>query len=249
MICCVRKLSRTVAVIASLGLAAVAGAQEVNDPLETVNRGIFWFNDKTDTYVLEPTARGWNYVLPEKVQTAIGNFFSNVRFPVVLINNLLQAKFVAASSDVGRFLVNSTIGVAGFFDPASDFGLEVHDEDFGQTLGYWGVPPGPYLVAPLFGPTNLRDGSGRIADSFAAVYPWFVPIPYTVGVTAVSTLNFRSQILTQVRGAKEASLDYYVFVRNAYAQSRQARIEDRADVSEELEEDLYFGEPEEEERE
>lgn len=228
-------------------LGTAHAEEEVSDPLEPLNRGIFWFNDKADVYVLEPTARGWNFVLPEKMQTAIANFFENVRFPVVMINNLLQAKLVEASSDVGRFLINSTIGVAGFFDPASELGLERHNEDFGQTLGYWGVPAGPYLVAPLLGPTNLRDGAGRLVDGATAIYPLFAAIQYTIGATAVDTLNFRSQVLKQVRDAKEASLDYYVFVRDAYDQNRRARIKDQADVEEEREEDLYFGDFEDEE--
>lgn len=222
--------------------ASLAAAEEVSDPIEPVNRGIFWFNDQADIYVLEPTAQGWDYVLPDRMQTAVGNFFDNVRFPVIMINNLLQGKFIAASSDVGRFVVNTTIGVVGFFDPATDYGLERHDEDFGQTLGYWGIPPGPYLVAPLFGPTNVRDGVGRIADTFTAIYPVFAAIQYTIGATAVNTINFRSQVLDEVQEAKEASLDYYVFVRNAYDQRRRTLIRDQPEVSAEVEEDLYFGE-------
>jgi len=237
------------AALALVVAAAPARGDGVSDPIEPVNRGIFWFNDQADIYVLEPTARGWNYVLPIAVQTAVGNFFDNIRFPVVMINNLLQGKLVAASSDVGRFLVNTTVGVLGFFDPATGYGLERHDEDFGQTLGYWGLPPGPYLVAPLLGPMNVRDGVGRIADTATAIYPLFAAIQYTIGATAVNTLNFRSQVLTQVGDAKEASLDYYVFVRNAYDQRRRALIEDTPTISEEVEEALYFGEYEDEEDE
>ncbi len=246
---CARRLAIALAAFIALGSGSTAGAEDVSDPLEPINRGIFWFNDKADVYVLEPTARGWNYVLPDRVQTAIGNFFENVRFPVVMINNLLQAKVVEASSDVGRFLINTTIGIAGFFDPATGFGLERNDEDFGQTLGYWGVPPGPYLVAPLLGPLNLRDGTGRLVDTATAVYPLFAAAPYTIGATAVNTVNFRSQVLSEVRNAKAASLDYYVFVRDAYDQSRKARVEDRVDIDEERVEDLYFGDFEDEQSE
>jgi phospholipid-binding lipoprotein MlaA len=235
-----RSLCRALAFAACIASSAVAA--EVSDPIEPVNRGIFWFNDKADVYVLEPTAKGWDYVLPERVQTAVANFFDNVRFPVVMINNLLQGKVVAASSDVGRFLVNTTIGVLGFFDPASGYGLEQHDEDFGQTLGYWGIPPGPYLVAPLLGPTNVRDGVGRIADTFTAIYPIFAAIQYTIGATAVNTLNYRAQVLDEVREAKAASLDYYVFVRDAYDQRRRTLIRDQPEVSAEAQEELYFGE-------
>lgn len=244
MISSARMMSLAVALATVAALPAAA--DEVSDPIEPVNRGIFWFNDKADVYVLEPTARGWDYVLPDEMQTAIAHFFDNVRFPVVMINNLLQAKPAAASIDVGRFVVNTTLGVAGFFDPASEFGLERHDEDFGQTLGYWGVPAGPYLVAPLLGPTNLRDGVGRFADSVTAIYPMFSAIQYTIGATVTNSLNFRSQVLEQVRDAKEASLDYYVFVRDAYDQSRRAHVEDRTDVSAENAQDLYFEDSEDE---
>jgi phospholipid-binding lipoprotein MlaA len=242
------KSSLAIAVVA-LACALPVAAEEVSDPIEPINRGIFWFNDKADVYVLEPTARGWNYVLPEKVQTAIGNFFENIRFPVVMINNLLQAKPLAASSDAGRFAINSTIGVAGFFDPAAELGLERHDEDFGQTLGYWGAPAGPYLVAPLLGPTNLRDGFGRVIDIATAVYPLFAATQYTIGATTVNTLNFRSQVLKQVRDAKEASVDYYVFVRDAYDQNRRTKIRDGVEDSEERAEDLYFGDVDDEQSE
>jgi phospholipid-binding lipoprotein MlaA len=241
-------------VLSCIALAAVLwvpqlAAEEVSDPIEPVNRAIFWFNDTADVYVLEPVARGWDYVLNDEVQAAISRFFDNVRFPIVMINNLLQGKVISASSDVGRFLVNSTIGVVGFFDVASEFGLERHDEDFGQTLGYWGIPPGPYLMAPLLGPTNARDAVGRIADSAAAIYPWFAAAQYTIGATAVNTINFRSQVLEQVRDAKEASIDYYVFVRDAYDQRRRALIDDAAEVSEERADELYYGEYDEDEEE
>jgi phospholipid-binding lipoprotein MlaA len=223
-----------------VALASPAAAREISDPIEPVNRGIFWFNDQADVYVLEPAARGWNYVLPNRMQSAIANFFDNVRFPVVMINNLLQAKFVDAASDTGRFVINTTLGVAGFFDPATDFGLERSDEDFGQTLGYWGVPPGPYLVVPLLGPTNLRDGVGRLVDTATAVYPLFAAFEYTIGATVTNSLNFRSQVIKQVRDAKRAALDYYVFMRDAYDQNRQARVEDRSEISAESAEELYF---------
>jgi phospholipid-binding lipoprotein MlaA len=115
----------------------------VHDPLERMNRGIFSFNEGLDRWFLEPVATGWDFVMPDPVETAIQRFFRNLGFPVVFVNDLLQGKPIAALQDVGRFALNSTAGIAGFFDPATEVGLPSHDEDFGQTLGVWGVPSGP----------------------------------------------------------------------------------------------------------
>jgi phospholipid-binding lipoprotein MlaA len=227
---------------AALLLARVASASEVNDPIEKFNRGIFWFNDKADVYVFEPAAKGWDWLMPKPVQHSIGHFFSNIRFPVIAINNLLQGKAQAALSDTGRFAINTTVGVLGFFDPATNWGFPQHNEDFGQTLGVWGVPPGPYLVLPFVGPTNPRDGVGMVADSFTAVYPWFAAFEYTIGARVISVVNFRAQVLDEVREAKRAALDYYVFVRDAYTQRRRALVNDQTGMSVEEEADLYFEE-------
>jgi phospholipid-binding lipoprotein MlaA len=216
------------------------GAESTWDPIEPVNRRVFWFNDKLDTYILEPTARGWNWLMPAPVQRSISRFFDNVRFPVIALNDLLQGKFTACGSDIGRFAVNTTVGVLGFMDPAAGWGLERHDEDFGQTLGVWGVPFGPYLVLPLLGPSNPRDATGLVADSFALVYPWLVPIYYTIGPVAVETVNARSQMLVEVREAKRAAVDYYVFVRDAYAQRRARQVKDTTEMTEEEQENLYY---------
>jgi phospholipid-binding lipoprotein MlaA len=196
------------------------------DPIEKVNRGIFWFNDRADAYVLEPTARAWHWALPDPVETSVSNFFSNLRFPILVVNNVLQGKPKAAAIDVSRFMVNTTFGVAGFFDPASDWGLVRHNEDFGQTLGAWGVPPGPYLVLPLFGPSNPRDTGGLVVDYVLSVYPWLVDSYVLFGVGAVNVVNARAQVIEEIRDAKEASLDYYVFVRNAYYQRRAVLVND-----------------------
>src|SRR5215470_10470772 len=147
---------------AGLGCVLLGGCAAENfrpdyDPLEPVNRKIFWFNDQVDNYVLEPVATGWDWAIPHVVQRSISNFFANVRFPIDLINNLLQGKLKNSASEVGRFAVNTTVGVLGFFDPATGWGMEAHQEDFGQTLGVWGVPPGAYLVLPIVGPSNPRD--------------------------------------------------------------------------------------------
>jgi phospholipid-binding lipoprotein MlaA len=213
-----------------------------HDPLENVNRKIFWFNDKVDTYVLVPVATGWDKVLPDRVQHSVSNFFQNLRFPIVAVNDLLQGKPVATAKDVGRFGVNTTVGVLGFFDPASGWGLEKHVEDFGQTLGKWGLPPGPYLVLPLFGPSNFRDATGLGVDYALSVTPFFVDEVYLVGAQAIDTVNERSLVLEQVRNIKESAFDYYVFVRNAYAQRRKALIADQTPepTPGTNEDDLYY---------
>jgi len=204
-----------------------------------MNRGIFWFNDQVDGYVLEPVAKGWDKIAPDPVKKSTSNFFQNLRFPIVAVNNLLQGKVVDSASDVGRFAVNTTVGILGFFDPASGWGLKQHNEDFGQTLGFWGMPPGPYLVLPFLGPSNPRDTVGLVADSFSVVYAYFIPVWYTLGARAVDVVNSRALVLREVRQIKEASFDYYVAVRNAYNQHRAALVADQAERSAQEQEDLY----------
>ncbi|MBP1687180.1 MAG: VacJ family lipoprotein [Deltaproteobacteria bacterium] len=227
-----------------LSPAPVAGASEPPangnyDPLEGFNRKIFWFNDQVDTYMLVPVAKGWNTIAPTRVKTCLSNFFQNLRFPIVAGNNLLQAKPVATLSDIGRFLVNTTVGLAGFFDPATGMGLEQHNEDLGQTLGYWGMPPGPYLVLPFFGPSNPRDTVGLAGDSFSWVYPYFIDWIYTFSATGTDVVNARALALRDVERIKEASVDYYAAVRNGYQQRRDNLVHDRKGMSEEEQQDLY----------
>jgi phospholipid-binding lipoprotein MlaA len=208
------------------------------DPWEPFNRKIFWFNDKADVYVLEPVARGWDYVMPRPVQHSIENFFDNLDAPILFANNLLQGKPRAAAIDLSRLILNSTLGVFGFFDFAEWWGVGPNLEDFGQTLGRWGVPPGPYLVLPILGPSNPRDTVGLVVDGQARVYPYFVSFWVSAGTTVVKSINLRSLFLTEVQSGKEAALDYYVFVRDAYGQRRRALIDDAIDVSNK-EGDLY----------
>jgi phospholipid-binding lipoprotein MlaA len=217
---------------------AEATAVAYRDPLEGMNRKIFWFNDKVDVWVLEPAAKGWTLITPRRARACVSNFFGNLRFPIVAVNDLLQGKFVDSATDVGRFAVNTTVGVLGFFDPATGFGLERHNEDFGQTLGVWGMPPGPYLVLPLLGPSNPRDLLGFGVDYALSVTPFFVDQYVLIGVRAIDIVNERALILEEVRDAKEAAIDYYSFVRDAYAQRREALISD-GEVSSKLQEDLY----------
>jgi phospholipid-binding lipoprotein MlaA len=216
-----------------------AGRGPDHDPLESFNRRIFWFNDTVDVYVLEPVATGWDRIAPRRVQTSLGNFFHNLRFPIVLVNSLLQGKPQRAATSVARFVVNTTVGGAGLFDPATGWGLDDHPEDFGQTLGWWGVPPGPYLVLPFLGPSNPRDAVGLVGDYGASITPFFVNQFILLGTRVTDTVNLRSLFLQEVRDAKEASLDYYAFLRHAYYHRREALVNDRAETDERRDEDLY----------
>ena len=225
--------------------AAVCAAEDVGterDPLECVNRKIFWFNDKLDVYVLAPVATGWEKVSPRRVRTSVSNFFGNLRFPIVTVNDLLQGKVKDSASDVGRFAVNTTVGVLGLFDPASGWGLVKHDEDFGQTLGVWGVPPGAYLVLPLLGPSDPRDAAGFAVDYALSVTPFFIDEAILWGARVGDTVNERSFVLKQVEDAKASAFDYYTFVRNAYLQRRRALVRDLAEGSAEESEELYHPE-------
>jgi len=210
------------------------------DPWEGANRKIFWFNDEVDVHVLEPVAKGWRWALPEMVRTGFTNFFQNLGTPVVAVNQLLQGKPLQGASDTGRFLVNTIVGL-GFIDPASQWGLKRHDEDFGQTLAVWGVPGGPYLVIPLLGPSNARDLTGLVVDTAMSITPFFVDGWILTTARVVQTVNARSGVIDRVREVKAASLDYYSAVRNGYQQRRAAAIRDDLDVTPATEEnELYY---------
>ena len=211
-----------------------AMAQELSDPLESVNRRIFWFNDQVDIYLLEPVAEGYDYVVPNPVQHSVTNFFNNLKFPVFLVSSLVQLKFDQALEHSGRFLLNTTLGIAGLFDVAAEFGLEHHYEDFGVALGYHGVPPGPFIVLPLLGPSNVRDGLGKIVDMF--LNPTYhvgylelsddEELAIIIGTSALDIVNTRASLLHAIKSGKEASLDYYTFVQSSYYQVRQNHIYD-----------------------
>ncbi len=222
-------------VLAALALllpsATIAEEGPDYDPWQRMNRGIFWFNDRADHYVVEPVATGWDMIVPTRAERSISNFFANLRFPVVMTNDLLQGKPMAAAVDVSRFMVNTTFGLAGLFDPASIWGLQRHEEDFGQTLGVWGVPPGPYLVLPLLGPSNPRDTAGIPVDYALSITPLVLNGFWWTGAGVVNIVNTRAQVLDQVRQAKQASVDYYVFARNAYYQHRKAQVNDQKEES------------------
>jgi phospholipid-binding lipoprotein MlaA len=232
-------------VLVGLALCGTARAQDAqtavdDDPWESFNRKMFWFNDQIDTYFLAPVATGWDWVTPDPVQVWVGNFFDNLNFPIVTVNALLQGKPKDAGIGLARFLFNTTVGFAGFFDPASsELGLGKIREDFGQTLAVWGLGSGPFLVLPFLGPTTPRDAVGTGVDGAMAVYPWIIPAVYTYGSRAVDLVNTRSRLLEQIEASRKSSFDYYVFVRNAYLQYRRNLINDQEGPRAGMYEDLY----------
>jgi phospholipid-binding lipoprotein MlaA len=246
-----RRVARGIAgllVAASLTLDVRAAAAAEYDPLERVNRGIFWFNDKLDIFLLEPIAKGWDFVLPNRIQACIADAFSNAKFPIDFTNNLLQAKPKAAGTTLGRFLLNTTLGVAGLFDVAAAAGVPAHEEDFGQTLGVWGLGNGPYLVLPVLGPSTFRDAAGRAVDSPLRVWPFFVGTIPSLAISGTEAVNWRSRNIATIHDLRKDAFDYYSLVRNGYLHNRQAEVEDHVATdgksttpTNENEEDLYFG--------
>lgn len=198
---------------------------EEYDPWEPFNEAMFSFNRQFDRFVLKPLATVWDKIVPDPVQTSLRNALDNAAMPRRLVNNLLQRKVEGAGREAGRFLVNSTIGVAGFFDVAKSVGLEKSEADTGQTLGVYGSGPGPYLVLPFLPPLTVRDGIGAVAD--AALDPlWYVaPVAAPSGMKGGKIVNDRSLNLELYENVEESVVDLYSAVRNAYLQRRQQAIQ------------------------
>lgn len=190
------------------------------DPYENFNRSMYDFNMSVDRVVLKPVASGYKAVTPDFVQSGVSNFFNNLKGINVVINDLLQGKFEQGASDAGRFTTNSTLGVLGLFDVASDFGMSNNVEDFGQTLAVWGVEQGPYLVLPLFGPTTVRDGSAVVFDKAAN------PGTYVPGSGIVEGISDRANAQGALNFIDEAALDPYVFMRESFLQYRASLVKD-----------------------
>jgi len=215
-----------------LGLVVLAGcaanpplpAPSRDDPLQRMNRGIYRFNDALDRSVARPVAKAYRAATPQFVRTGIGNFIANLEMPRTLLNDLLQGKFRAALADTGRLLINTSLGMGGLFDAATWAGIDHNDEDFGQTLGKWGVPPGPYLVIPFLGPSDLRDGPARIVDLYSH------PARYANheaawSYAAVSLINTRYELLP-LDSTLDKAFDKYAFMREAYLQNRAYKVSD-----------------------
>jgi phospholipid-binding lipoprotein MlaA len=202
------------------------------DPWKNWNRGAQGFNDNVDKLILKPMATGYSKATPESIDESISNFFSNIDDISVFINDFLQFKVTQSGMDFGRFLFNSTFGVAGFYDVASSVKLPKHKEDFGQTLGVWGLPSGPYLVLPFFGASSVRDAFGLLGDAF------FSPMIYlsmfggttanlaTLGTNALDVTNRRANLMATENLINEASVNRYDFIRNSYLQHRNYLVYD-----------------------
>ncbi len=203
------------------GLEVTAEQENPKDPYEHVNRKIYTFNDKLDTYVAKPISDAYIWVTPQFVQTGIANFFNNLNDISVVMNDTLQGKFDQGAEDTGRFLLNSTVGLLGVFDVAKEVGLEKHNEDFAQTLAVWGVPEGPYLVLPVLGPATSRGIPGAVVDT-ASNPTSYVGFP----VQLLSMLNSRANAEGSLKFIDEAALDPYVFTREAFLQHRNYLIKD-----------------------
>ena len=217
-------LSLAFAAAGLLGGCATSGNPK--DPIEGFNRAIFDINDGIDKAFIKPVAQGYEIVLPQPVRTGVSNFFGNIDDVFIAVNNLLQGKVPEAAGDVGRVFLNSTIGLLGIFDIASEAGLEKHDEDFGQTFGRWGVSDGAYLVLPIIGPSTVRDGFGQILDIKADPVSRMHDVPTRNTMVATRGINERARILPTDKIVEEAALDRYAYIRDAYLQRRRSRIYD-----------------------
>ncbi len=214
--------------LAALQLAGCAHSPsyDPSDPLEPVNRAVFTFNETVDRYALRPVAKGYDAVMPKLVRHGLRNFFSNLFYPTVLVNDLLQLKFQQSGADFCRLVFNSTFGLAGFIDIATLGGLPEHDEDFGQTLGYWGVGPGWYLMLPLLGPSNNRDLVGKAGDYATNIFAYVDEEEVvSLGMGAAQAVEKRAQLLSLDK-IMEQQLDRYVFVRTGYLQIRLNKVYD-----------------------
>ncbi len=212
-------------VCASLLLASAGAAQAATeeDPWESINRPIFRFNDTVDTYALKPLAKGYQAVTPQFLEDGIHNMFRNLGDVTNLANNVLQLKPHAAGVDTARLIVNTTFGLAGFFDVGTKMGLQRNDEDFGQTLGYWGVGSGPYVMLPLLGPSTVRDAVAKYPDTYTEPYRYIDHVPTRNTALAVDVVDTRASLLS---AEKMISGDKYVFIRNAYLQNREFKVKD-----------------------
>jgi phospholipid-binding lipoprotein MlaA len=220
-----------VALVALLSLLMVGCATQPNarkdprDPFEGFNRVSYQVTDAVDRAVLLPTAKAYKAVAPQFVETGVSNFFSNLNQPTVMVNDLLQGKFLASLNDTGRFLMNTTLGIGGLWDPASKVGFDRNDEDFGQTLGKWGAPSGPYLWIPFLGPSSVRDGIGRGADIYTDPTRYVERDAIRYSLDGLNLIDARARRL-DLEDTLNQTFDRYAFIRNAYLQQREYAVTD-----------------------
>ena len=221
-----RSRGLALAVAACAVLSGCAAPSNPQDPFEKFNRASFAFNDTVDRVALKPAATVYKNATPGFVQTGVGNFFGNLSDAWSAVNNILQGKGEAGMTDFTRFALNSTFGIVGLLDIASEAGLQKHDEDFGQTLGYWGVPSGPYLMLPIFGPSTVRDTTALPADMWGDPWNHKDPANWRNIGTGVRVVDTRASILDASNLMEEAALDRYEFIRDGFLQRRQSQVRD-----------------------
>jgi phospholipid-binding lipoprotein MlaA len=206
---------------------ALGSDEEDNDPWEKFNEKVFEFNRRADRYVLKPVAKAYTWIVPDPFQVLIENGFDNISFVPRLVNSLLQGKWGGATRELSRFLINSTAGIGGLFDAAKYWGIEKSREDFGQTLGVWGVSPGPYLVVPFLPPMTVRDGIGRGVDSFMNPLSYFIPFLWVgISLKLGEIVNDRALNLELFQGFEESVVDLYSAVRHGYLRRREQLIKE-----------------------
>lgn len=213
--------------------------ESVYDPFEPVNRVTFQVNRTADKYLLRPVAVAYDAVTPRLVKTGIKNFFSNLESPIIIVNDLLQGKFIQGMSDIGRFITNSTLGIGGLFDPATPMGMRVNDEDLGQSMATWGVGRGPYIVLPLFGPRTMRSAVGLIGDGYLHPLIWMDNSSVRSKLRGLYIIHERSMLLGIDQQIEEA-FDPYALLRDAYVQRREYLVHDGNPPEEDFPEDSEF---------
>jgi phospholipid-binding lipoprotein MlaA len=229
--------ARLMAALLSLllsGCATTASAPSDADPWERVNRSTYAFNDTVDRAVLKPVAKGYRRYVPQWMRTGVTNFLSNLAYPTVIVNNVLQLKLMDAISDTTRLVLNTTFGLGGLLDPASKAGLPRNDEDFGQTLGYWGMPSGPYVVIPFLGPSTLRDAPSLYVDYLTDARHYIGDNPLEFGFAGLSIVDLRARLLP-AEAVIEDAFDPYAVIRNAYLDRREYQVKDGDVEPEDLE--------------
>jgi phospholipid-binding lipoprotein MlaA len=222
------KTSSVLVLCLMLGACASTSGRKAahpRDPIEPLNRAVFKVNDKLDRAVAKPLAKAYVRVVPRPARTGVTNFMENLRQPAVMVNDLLQGKWRPAANDAGRFILNTTLGLGGIFDPASAAGLDRNDEDFGQTLGKWGVPSGPYLMLPLLGPSTLRDFIGQAADEFADPRLYIEDDSVRWSLWGIGLMDRRARLL-DIEGALQQAYDPYAVLRSVYLQRREYQVQD-----------------------
>jgi len=242
----------TMFLLGCLTLSMLAGCasnpsarDQTYDPIEKVNRGSYWFNDKLDRFVLKPLSDGYTAIVPKPGRVMVSNLFDNALYVDTILNDFLQGKGAQGISDVGRFTINSTLGVAGLFDPATPMGMEKHQEDFGQTLGVWGAGQGAYLVFPIYGPNTERDAPGLAVSTVTSAVFWagvFLNPAASIPISVLAAIDLRSRASSAIRFVNESALDPYVFTREAWVQHRTFLIYDGNPPEDDFQDD--FGDDE-----